>query len=373
MRTRVIDSIKLLVELISPSRDEMSTGDVRWHVNTLREDNRQLQEQLHKAQQQRTEALEKLEESKDSLHAYRVLNDELRTRLRVPAGRDILEYVKTVDVASVNDYVRIIAKLEELLEVVPSKIVPAVEDLQELATIQKDLEELDKQKSQNVLEEEYKALVATMASVRRITNAADNVDTVEQVGAVMGREILAQARERNLVTDKLELSKSVRRYKSEYSDLLAKWTFLDERCAALTNEVAELHKSKLSMAVAFEALERDKLLADASAERARASAEEAAELAERWESKSKEWYAALEAERKTVASLLEDRRRIHEANKRILALTGAHSHETPVAAVERIIQEARKTISWEREQRELERANNVVTEQMEKELSRSGG
>ena len=142
MKTKVIDSIKYWAEVLLPSSDKMSAGDLQWYVNTLREDNRQLQEQLHKAQQQRTEALEKLEMAKDSLHAYRVLNDELRARLRVPDGKDILEYIKTVDVASVNDYVRIIAKLEELLEVRPSKIVPAVEDLQELATIQKDLEEL---------------------------------------------------------------------------------------------------------------------------------------------------------------------------------------------------------------------------------------
>lgn len=65
MRTKVIDSIKLLVELISPSGDKMSAGDLQWHVSTIREDNRQLQGQLHKAQQQRTEALERLKENKE--------------------------------------------------------------------------------------------------------------------------------------------------------------------------------------------------------------------------------------------------------------------------------------------------------------------
>mgnify|MGYP003451562793 FL=1 len=290
MKVKVIDSIKLLVELISPSRDEMSTGDVRWHVNTLREDNRQLQGELADARRR--------------LLAHEDTVDELRANLGVPAGTSLREYAKLIDAPRLN-----------------------------------------------ALEEEYKALVATMSAVRRLTNAADNVGTVEQVSAVMEREILAQARERQLITDKLELSKSVRRYKSEYSDLLAKWTQLDERCAALTNEVAELHGSKLSMAVAFEALERDKLLADASANRANASAEEAAELAERWESKSKEWHDALEAERKTVASLLEDRRLLHEANKRILALTGASSHETPVMAVERILNRMADMASVERERR----------------------
>lgn len=336
MKTKVIDSIKLLAELISPSRDEMSTGDVRWHVNTLREDNRQLQEQLHKAQQQRTEALEKLEENKDSLHAYRVLNDELRTRLRVPAGRDILEYVKTVDVASVNDYVRIIAKLEELLEVRPSKIVPAVEDLQELATIQKDLEELYKQKSQNVLEEKYKALVTEMASVREITKAADSVGTVDQVRAVMDREILAQARERQLITDKLELSKKLRAVERANADLAERVTSAVERTNDLTEELGELHSTKATNTASIERLIADLQLEHGNATRAQEEAEEAAARAERWESKSKEWYDALEAERKTVASLLEDRRLLHEANKRILALTGARSNETPVMAVERL-------------------------------------
>lgn len=172
MKVKVIDSIKLLVELISPSGDEISTGDVRWHVNTLREDNRQLQEQLHKAQQQRTEALEELEETKDSLDTHRALNDEIRTRLRVPAGRDILEYVKTVDVASVNDYVRIIAKLEELLEVVPSEIVPAVETmLGRLSDYANDKEFVgteDELEAESALEQKYKAAASDLAAIRRI-------------------------------------------------------------------------------------------------------------------------------------------------------------------------------------------------------------
>ena len=314
MKNKVIDSIKYWAEMLLPPSDKMSAGDLQWHVNTLRENNRQLQEQLHNAQQQRTEALERLENAKDKLHAYEDINDELRTRLRVPAGKDILEYVRDVDVASVSDYIRIIAKLEELLEVNPSKIVPAVEDLQELATIEKDLRELDERKSQGTWEQKYKALVFEMASVRELIKAADNVGTVDQVRTVMGREATMQARERQLITNNHELSKKL-------SDML-----------------------------------------DVISERE-----------ERWERKAQEWHAVIRSERETVASLLEDRRLLHEENKKILVLTGASSNETPVVAVERIMREARNTISWEREQRELERANNVVTEQMKKELSRAGG
>lgn len=279
MKNKVIDSIKYWAEMLLPPSDKMSAGDLQWHVNTLRENNRQLQEQLHNAQQQRTEALEKLENTKDKLHAYDALNDELRTRLRVPAWQDILEYVRDVDVASVNDYIRIIAKLEELLEVNPSKIVPAVEDLLEHLTNNANEKEFEDTEPTQRLRLKYEALVFEMASVRELVKAADNVGTVDQVRTVMGREATMQARERQLITNNHELSKKL-------SDML---TAMSER-------------------------------------------------EERWERRAQEWHAVIRSERETVASLLEDRRLLHEENKKILALTGARSHETPVAAVMRLVE-----------------------------------
>lgn len=290
MKTKVIDSIKFLAELISPSGDKMSAGDVQWHVNTLREDNRQLQDLLHKAQQQRTEALEKLEDAGRRLRAYETTTEELRANLGVPAGTSLREYAKLIDAPRLN-----------------------------------------------ALEQKYKALVAEMASVRRLTNAADNVDTVDQVRAVMDREILAQAMERQLVTDKLELSKKLRAVKRANADLVDAALATTRRNNGLTEELATLSKYNATLV-------DDLQLEHGKTARAKEEAEEATGRAERWESKSKEWYDALEAERKTVTSLLEDRRLLHEANKKILALTGARSNETPVMAVERLAEAYRDNV-----------------------------
>lgn len=290
MKTKVIDSIKYWAEVLLPSSDKMSAGDLQWYVNTLREDNRQLQDLLHKAQQQRTEALEKLEDAGRRLRAYETTTEELRANLGVPAGTSLREYAKLIDAPRLN-----------------------------------------------ALEQKYKALVAEMASVRRLTNAADNVDTVDQVRAVMDREILAQAMERQLVTDKLELSKKLRAVERANADLVDAALATTRRNNGITEELATLSKYNATLV-------DDLQLEHGKTARAKEEAEEATGRAERWESKSKEWYDALEAERKTVTSLLEDRRLLHEANKKILALTGARSNETPVMAVERLAEAYRDNV-----------------------------
>lgn len=290
MKAKVIDSIKLLVELVSPSRDEASMGDVRWHVDTLREDNCKLQGELADARRK--------------LHAHEAVNNELRVNLGVPAGTSLREYAKLIDATALN-----------------------------------------------ALEEKYKALASEMASVRELVKAADNVSTVDQVRAVMDREILAQARERQLITDKLELSKKLRAVERANADLAERVTSAVECSNDLTEELVELHCIKATNTASIERLIADLQLEHSNATRAEEEAEEAAALAERWESKSKEGHDALEAERKIVASLLEDLRLLHEANKKILALTGARSHETPVVAVERILNRMAEVASVERERK----------------------
>ena len=128
MRTRVIDSIKFLVELVSPSGDEMGKGDLQWHVNTLLEDNRKLQGELADAMHR--------------LRTHEATNEELRISLGVPAGTSLREYAKLIDATTLN-----------------------------------------------ALEGKHKALVDEMASVRELTKAADNVDTVDQVRTKENKEM----------------------------------------------------------------------------------------------------------------------------------------------------------------------------------------
>jgi len=238
-----------------------------------------------------------------------------------------------------------VAALQDMLDRKEATTEPTLfvnkEELEQLSDYANDKEFEGTEAEQK---RKHKALVAEMASVRRLTNAADNVSTVDQVRAVMDREILAQARERQLITDKLKLSKKLRAVERANADLAERVTSAVERDNDLTEELAELHSTKATNTASIERLIADLQLEHSNATRAEEEAEEAAARAERWESKSKEWYDALEAERKTVASLL-------EANKEILSLTGARSHETPVVAVERILNRMAEMASVERERR----------------------